>query len=349
MAFRIWKRVKLAPGVRLNVGKSGVSFSFGGRGLWLTLGGSGSRVTAGIPGTGIYWSKKVSTSRRRRPREVYAGAPSGPAAPLRPSLFRRLFLPSDERHVVEGCAALYAGDQQKALGHFLKSARSADGSCLAGFLCLQRGDLRAAEAYLARALDMGADLKKILSKHSISAILSLDIAEGIKVELEPDLRGVLLAMVEVSQRLGKTDETVGYLKRLLSLYPTDAAVRLSLAEVLVEDRPPGEDDLKEVLRLTEGATGETPVESALLLFRARALRRMGLPVAAKEAASLGLRRRSGRPPELLKALRYEKALALEDMGRRSAARAELERIFAEDPDYEDVRERLMGEEGEPVA
>ncbi|MEJ5186024.1 MAG: DUF4236 domain-containing protein, partial [Candidatus Geothermincolales bacterium] len=93
MAFRIWKRVKLAPGVRLNVGKSGVSFSFGGRGLWLTLGGSGSRVTAGIPGTGIYWSKKVSTSRRRRPREVYAGAPSGPAAPLRPSLFRRLFLP----------------------------------------------------------------------------------------------------------------------------------------------------------------------------------------------------------------------------------------------------------------
>jgi hypothetical protein len=33
-------------------------------------------------------------------------------------------------------------------------------------------------------------------------------------------------------------------------------------------------------------------------------------------------------------------MAYEDIGRKSQARADLERIYAEDPDYEDVSTRL---------
>ena len=338
MGFRIWKRVRLAPGIRLNISKSGASFSLGGRGFWLTLGGSGTRVSAGLPGTGLYWSTKVSARRKRRPRGAVPPVAPRPA-PLRLPLLRRLFLPSGERHVLEGCAALSAGDRDGALAHFLR-ADCADGFCLAGFLCLERGDLGAAEHCLLRALEGSAELKRVLSRHGISVILSLNVAEGVDIELEPDVRGVLLALVEVSQRLGKAGSSLEYLRRLLSLHPSDMAARLSMAEVLVEDLSPEEADLEEVLRLTDEVTGETPLESALLLFRAKALRRMGLPVAAMEAASQGLRRKKGRPPELVKALRYEKALALEEMGRGSEARRELERIFAEDPGYEDVAERL---------
>jgi hypothetical protein len=66
MPLRIWKRINLIPGVRANVSKRGLSLSLGHRGFWYTLGTHGHRVTAGIPGTGIYWTEKVSPGRHVR-------------------------------------------------------------------------------------------------------------------------------------------------------------------------------------------------------------------------------------------------------------------------------------------
>lgn len=53
MGFRFRKSLKLFPGVRLNLSKSGASVSIGPRGLRYTVGPKGTRVTAGIPGTGL--------------------------------------------------------------------------------------------------------------------------------------------------------------------------------------------------------------------------------------------------------------------------------------------------------
>ncbi len=50
--------------------------------------------------------------------------------------------------------------------------------------------------------------------------------------------------------------------------------------------------------------------------------------------------RQGRSNDLLRALRYERALAYEDLGQKSRARAEIEKLYAEAPDFEDVAERL---------
>jgi len=59
MAFRFSKRIKIAPGVRLNVSKSGVSTSLGGRGGTVNLSSKGVRTTVGIPGSGLSWSKQT--------------------------------------------------------------------------------------------------------------------------------------------------------------------------------------------------------------------------------------------------------------------------------------------------
>ena len=48
----------------------------------------------------------------------------------------------------------------------------------------------------------------------------------------------------------------------------------------------------------------------------------------------------GRSDDLLRALRYERALAYEDSGQKSRARAQFEKLYAEAPDFEDVAERL---------
>ena len=59
MAFRFSKRIKIAPGVRLNVSKSGLSTSIGGRGGTVNLSSKGVRTTVGIPGSGMSWSKQT--------------------------------------------------------------------------------------------------------------------------------------------------------------------------------------------------------------------------------------------------------------------------------------------------
>ncbi|MBC2659940.1 DUF4236 domain-containing protein [Pseudomonas sp. MSSRFD41] len=71
MALRFRKSFKVAPGVRLNLSKSGVSTSIGGKGLTANLSKRGTRVTTSIPGTGISSSKLYGSGKR-------AGAQAAP-------------------------------------------------------------------------------------------------------------------------------------------------------------------------------------------------------------------------------------------------------------------------------
>lgn len=56
MGFRFRRTIKIIPGLRLNVGKRGVSASVGVRGAHVTVGKGGTRHTVGIPGTGASWT-----------------------------------------------------------------------------------------------------------------------------------------------------------------------------------------------------------------------------------------------------------------------------------------------------
>ncbi|MCT8138747.1 DUF4236 domain-containing protein [Anaerobacillus sp. CMMVII] len=59
MSFRFQKRVKIAPGLRLNISKRGVSTSVGRRGSSITLGRSGLYGNIGIPGSGLSYRTKL--------------------------------------------------------------------------------------------------------------------------------------------------------------------------------------------------------------------------------------------------------------------------------------------------
>ena len=73
MGFRFSKRIKLAPGVSLNLGKRGASVSVGPKGMKTTIGKRGVRHSVSIPGTGMRYEtpykpigkKKTKTGKRR--------------------------------------------------------------------------------------------------------------------------------------------------------------------------------------------------------------------------------------------------------------------------------------------
>jgi hypothetical protein len=62
MRFR--KSIKIAPGLKINISKSGVSTTIGGKGLSTNIGKNGAYLNTGIPGTGVSARHKIVGGRR---------------------------------------------------------------------------------------------------------------------------------------------------------------------------------------------------------------------------------------------------------------------------------------------
>ena len=66
MALFFRKRIKILPGVTLNLSKSGVSATVGRKGASVSLGKRGTYLNAGLPGTGIYSRTRLDKPAGRR-------------------------------------------------------------------------------------------------------------------------------------------------------------------------------------------------------------------------------------------------------------------------------------------
>ena len=56
MGLRFQRRIRILPGVHVNLSKSGVGVSVGGRGAHIGIDARGRRYTSvGVPGTGLSW------------------------------------------------------------------------------------------------------------------------------------------------------------------------------------------------------------------------------------------------------------------------------------------------------
>jgi len=346
MAFRFFRRMGIAPGLSLNFSKSGISPSIGVRGARVTLGRSGVRRTVGIPGTGMFYTTVDGGGDRGSSRR-HSGRRSGerveappPEHKLDLGFFERLTTPRNERAFVAGCKAYVAGRAEEALDEFERADGLADAMFLAGLLHLRADRLDRAEARLAEALSRPRSLSKLFDKYGLDVEVRLPITEQTVAHVRPSPGGALLALAETHQLQGRIDHAIRCLERLRKSSPDDPVVTLSLAELLCESRPSDTRVAKRVVRLTGDVRNESSVHAAVLLYKARALRTLGMASAARSELTRTLRRKKHRDPELIRTLRYERALAYEDLGQPGRARRDLETIFAEDPDHEDVAQRL---------
>ena len=80
MSLRYRKSIKIAPGLKLNVTKTGLGMTVGGKGAHYSVHTGGRRTTSvGIPGTGLYYQNRTSGSSRRKS----VATPQPGIAPLR--------------------------------------------------------------------------------------------------------------------------------------------------------------------------------------------------------------------------------------------------------------------------
>lgn len=81
MGLRFRKSIKIAPGVRVNIGKKSVSVSVGGKGFRKTINSSGRVTTSiGVPGTGLSYvtTKNTKTSKKKTSSKRSSTASASP-------------------------------------------------------------------------------------------------------------------------------------------------------------------------------------------------------------------------------------------------------------------------------
>lgn len=333
--------MKIAPGLSVNLSKSGASLSFGPRGAKVTVGPRGVRKTVGLPGIGLHYTEHTGYGKKRR-----RSRPSPPLAPtVRPEdqlnlgFFKRLAIPQGEEDFVDGMRAFVRGNETAAYRHFCKAVHLADAAFMAGILALKRKQFDEAERFLLAAKHNQSRLGRYFLKYGVAASATLSITNEVSAVISPDIRSLLLALAEIHQHQGKPKDAVEDLKQLYRRDRSDVLVRLSLAELLVDDFG-GKRNEQTVVRLAEGIENESEVHAALLLYKAKALRKLGLLTAARDTLTTTLRRKKNRSNDLLRALRYERILVYDELGEPRRMRNELEKLYAVAPDYEDVAKRL---------
>lgn len=72
MGFRFSRRIKIMPGVRINLSKSGASLSAGPRGASVTVGKNGVYGNVGIPGTGLSYRDRLNKPSASPTRQIAA-------------------------------------------------------------------------------------------------------------------------------------------------------------------------------------------------------------------------------------------------------------------------------------
>lgn len=352
MGFRFRKRIKILPGVYLNLSKSGFSVSLGAAGATLNLGRHGSenssRLTFNLPGAGIYYEKRgiLEGDKKSSSEDKSAASPEPETLPeaivtaskLDLSFLDRLMMPGAEAAFVDGLRLLNEGDEQGALDKLRGAVSIADGAILAGLLAYYEGRYEEALQYTLAAKEKAAELGLQFAKYGLDIQLVLPITEEMTVHIRPDMEGAMMLLANIYKEMGRDMETLAMLHGLHTRFPNDLVVRLSLVELLFDHASP--DLYRKILELTDGIENETAVHAALLLYRGITMRRLGMPEVARDILTQALRRTKDRPEDLLLALRYERALAYEEMGKKAKAEDELKKIFATHSTYEDVAQRL---------
>jgi len=323
MGFRTRKSMKIAPGVRLSVSKSGVGASLGGKGARYSAHSSGRRTTTLGSGVvpGVYYQKSSGGGSPRRASQAPQQAPPSPKKP-------GLFAPKGEKELYK---AIKAQDVKaiRSVGIYYKDFRLPSYS-LAGLMLLTEEPAEA-EQLLSEAFASGQDPAEdtFVSTYLVTR-LELSLAQGVTAELPVNRDAIGLALAELKQEHGDLEGAADVVEQL---EPTTYSA-VSLAELYAEM-----ERWDDVIELTEGMNNEDDASALLCVFRGEAFRHQGFHDAAHEALKEALRSKARAAPIRHKAL-AERAQNYVAQGKKGMARKDLERILAEDSGYEGVRERL---------
>ncbi len=333
--LRARRSLKLGSGVRLNLTKRGASVSVGTRGAHYTVSTTGRQTrTVGIPGSGL--SYVDSRGGRRSPRAARPArvVPSAPSRVKKPGLFA----PAWEKRFARGIQAYVAGQPDEALALFREASardtqdRASADDLMAGLTLLTvKNEPEDAAPFLERVVAAATPMPdKLLLDYAPGLQFTVEITNGLRVVGGASSALAVEMLARAYDELGRTDEAIGLLQKLHDLDPDDPWVILQLCMFYAKQK-----EWDEIVHVAAPITNEDDLTCSIVNARIEALIEQGLNDAAYDASKDALRSKK-RLPGVLHEARYLRARALKALGKLAMARKELEKLYAEAPDYEHV-------------
>jgi tetratricopeptide (TPR) repeat protein len=348
MGFRFYKSVSVGKGLRVGVSKSGIGLSFGAPGARYSIHSSGrTRKTIGIPGSGISYVQYGSSTTGARPqtRRRQPVRQTAPPEILASLLKAPLFAPKQEKLYVKGVLAAMSSQDFAGATHAFHECVSRDASVLSAYFLggyaaikLERND--DAVRWLEPVVQADTSLPDaLMTKYGLDGSVmrvSIEVAitPTVMVEVEMTTHGAALLLAELYQERGDREKAIGLLENLVDVAPDVPAIALSLAELYSQ-----ESLWEELASMPVRIENTDDLSAEMLRHKARAMRETRMLDGALEVLREALKSKK-RHPDILKAARYERALTYEAMGKTSQARRDFERLYAEDPSFEDVAARI---------
>lgn len=303
-SMRFRRSVKIAPGVRLNVSKTGVGVSAGVKGARVSAHSSGRTTkTVGVPGTGVYWreDKQLGSTRRqgattsgqRARSNKQAGTDVASVQPRQWSSMREAMSHVDT-----------AGIRSPSVTLLRRAARDADVATLRALVDVEEVHNVAAALCALLATEQGA------FRTAAECADAIDLPE---LTTDPLAAELLVGTVPIAVVPGRS-LTVELL----------AAVPLSLIQALCRAGR-----YEEVLVATDGMPLEGDLTAAFIVERGRAFVGARRFEAAKDVLAPIVRRTSLSAHVRAHALEVRVLMHL-GLNRRAQARKDIERLMAID-------------------
>ena len=363
MGFRFWRRIRVAPGMTLNLSKTGGSLSFGVRGAHVTAGRRGMQGTVGIPGSGLFYTKQLGGRSAARKRAAGSGrdgkeTSAGSDAPrdgngrladgagegtITRAHFRWKWLRGNESHLADAMVHWSAGREEQAIRSALTAPDLPDAQFLAGMLLLRADRYSEAEQAFRRVLESEGELGRWFDRMNLNLTLSFPVTEALFVDLPMAREGIQLALAEALQAQGDISGALAIVESLRVSHPTDPVIRISWADLLLDDAYSGTvttTELEQAASMPALGDSRSLVDSVAVRLKAEAYYRLGVHTPPVRLLTGLLRRHHGMTEKLKKDVRYLRSKVYEARGDDRRSRQDLEEIYAMDPDYRDVRSRL---------
>lgn len=318
MGLRFRKSIKIAPGIKLNLSKSGIGVSAGVRGVHIGANSRGTYSSVGIPGTGISSMSYQSSG----------GGKSSSKTSVAVSLKPGMFASTSSRAVQTktGSGLFWIG----LLDFVLLAAQWPVGIvAIALTFAWHQYYLKNQPSFQAKKHLRDAQTAYKAGEYQ-KAAEEFEVAYAF---FSNDKAIALLAASSYSQ-LKQYDKSVRFSEEYLAIHPEDIEMQKMLARWCNET---GEKD--KALGILQSLDVEQTKDSNSLLLMAEILSDKGLDDAAIEVLKRAPLAKHVLTPDLVEVI-YALGVLYEKTGDKKHARSSFERVYAYDASFKDVAERV---------
>jgi len=348
------RRIRIAKGIYLNLSKSGIGFSIGRKGMHYSAGPTGDHVSVGVPGTGLYFRRRVGgkkkeeggqeTAPQTRPARHEAVTPDVPIEVPAVGMLASHF----EKQFHQGCVAYQAGQYDEAYQTFEKLIEEGDdGVGDAQFMTALCGSYTGKNS---QAIDLLSKLLATegafpgddgtLTAHYLPGVtVRVPVTQFAFVELHLSAALAMFLVSELLRAEDRDDEAIAMLEEVVAEVPDFRYGHLALADLycLTEHY----DKLFQLLSEHEQhLENEDDITLELMYYWAIALTVKGMYEAAEDVYHRALVKSKDRNQQLVEIVQYGHADMYERWGKKAEALKQFEKLYAYDPEFYDVSDRV---------